>query len=239
MPLIKTKHEDIITTEQWTKLLNLAAKLDFEKTRRAPPYKLWMQATLAIDWLTGKRINEILSLKRKHFSFEDKMIKILFFVGKKKARSSPLEQLPYQKTRTIDHQAVPYILAYLDEYDRVNKSKEGYLFPAQTQQQYRVVHTTFLNGQGEKETREYEYTLPGGYVYEQTARYWLSKINKQLPENERIYFHWGRHTIGIKMARQGRSAWQIGEVLDDTERAATEYTKKAGGYAQEWTKETE
>ena len=41
------------------------------------------------------------------------------------------------------------------------------------------------------------------------------------------------------MAYQGRTAIQIAEVLDETVRAAIEYTKHAGGLGQEWTEETE
>ena len=74
---------------------------------------------------------------------------------------------------------------------------------------------------------------------EENAFYWLQKVNAQLPPEKRIYFHYGRHSIGIKMAYQGRSPYQIAEVLDETVDAALQYTKHASGYSSEWTKETE
>jgi len=189
--------------------------------------------------MTGKRINEVLQLRRKHIIITPKQIRIKFFVGKKKRRSSPIEQMPYQKAKTIHHKAVPYILEYLEEFDKVVDDEESRLFPANTKPRTRVVNTTFINGRGEEEKRRYEYRDPGGYVYQETARFWLSKINAKLPEDKRIYFHYGRHSIGIKMAYKGRTPYQIAEILDETVKAAIEYTKHAGGYSQEWTNETE
>lgn len=194
---------------------------------------------LAIDWLTGKRINEILILKRKDIAFTNKEIRIRFHVGKKHSRGSPIELQPYQKSRTIEHKAVPYIKKYLDEYDIQLIDKEAGLFFSNTLQRTRTVKTKFTNGKGEKETRQYQYTDQGGYVYEENARYWLGKINEQLPENKRLYFHYGRHSIGIKLAYQGKSDIEIAKILDETPQAALEYTKHAGGLGDEWTKETE
>jgi integrase len=239
MPLHKIKRQEEITAKEWKEILTIAGKLDFSQGSQIPPFKLWLQCVLAIIWLTGKRVNEVLKLKRKHVTFTETEIRIRFFVGKKRSRGSPIELMPYLKARTIEHKAVPYIQAYLAEFDKKVSDQDSPLFPANTQPRHRIVHTTFINRQGEKETRRYEYDDPGGYVYEENARYWLNKINEQLPEDKRIYFHYGRHSIGIKMAYQGRTPYQIAEVLDETVQSALAYTKHAGGYSQEWTKETE
>lgn len=149
-----------------------------------------------------------------------------------------MEQMPYQKVRTLDHKAVPYILKYLEEFDQKYKAS-GYLFPAKTQPRNRHIKTKYLDGAGLEQVGEYNYKDTGGYVYRQNATFWLNKINKQLPPSKRMYFHYGRHSIGIKMAYQGKSAIQIAAVLDETPRAAIEYTKHAGGLDQEWVNETE
>lgn len=239
MPKHKIKRQEEISAKEWKIILELAAELDYSRGTQLPRFKLWFQCVLAIVWLTGKRINEILQLKRKHVLFTEREIRIKFFVGKKHSRGSPIELMPYQKARTIAHKAVPYIQAYLAEYDKKITDEDRPLFPANTHSRQRTVHTTFINGKGESETREYTYQDYGGYVYEENARYWLNKINEQLPKDKRIYFHYGRHSIGIKMAYQGRTPYQIAEVLDETVQAALAYTKHAGGYGQEWTQETE
>jgi len=239
MPKHKIKRQEEISTEDWKQILKLARELNFSQASQVPKLQHWFSAVLAIIWLTGKRINEVLQLRRKHIILTPDQIRIKFFVGKKKSRKTPIEQMPFQKARTIKHQAVSYILEYLKEFDTKHKSQETRLFPANTQPRTRIVNTKFTNGEGEPETRQYTYRDSGGHVYSEHARFWLSKINKQLPKNKRIYFHYGRHSIGIKMAYQGRSAIQIAAVLDETPRAAVEYTKHAGGISQEWTNETE
>lgn len=238
MPRHKIVRQEEISAANWHKILKLANQLDFSQAYQVPKTKEWFSAVIAIIWLTGKRINEVLQLKRKHIIVTDNQIRIKFFVGKKRSRKSPIEMMPYQKARTIEHQAVSYILAYLNEYDK-NHEGEDYLFPANTQSRERKVTTKFINREGEHEKRSYTYTDIGGHVYPEHARFWLSKINRQLPKDQRIYFHYGRHSIGIKMAYQGKTPYQIAEVLDESVPAALSYTKHAGGYSQEWTNETE
>jgi len=239
MPKHKIQKQDEITTAEWTEILQTAENLKFANAYQVPPFQLWLSAVIVIDWLTGKRINEILSLKRRHITFTRTHIKIKFFVGKKHSRSGPLTLMPYQKTRNIKHKAVPYIQAYLAEFDKAISNQDNYLFPADTKPRQRKVRTSFINGRREKETRTYIYNDPGGYVYEENARFWLKKINEQLPPEKRLYFHYGRHNIGIKLAYQGKTPYDIAQILDTTERTALNYTKHAGGYGQEWTNETE
>jgi integrase len=239
MPRHKIKREEEIPTCNWKKIIELAEKIDYSNAQQVPPLQLWLSCVLALDWLFGKRINEILKLRRKNITFTATLIKVRFRVGKKRSKGSPIEMQPFQKSRSINHLAVPYIKKYLAEYDEKIGDPEGYLFPAETKSRTRVVHTTFTNSKGEKETREYVYNDKGGYVFEENARFWLKKINMQLPEEERIYFHYGRHNIGIKLAYQGKSDIVIAKILDESPRAALTYTKHAGGIDEEWTHETE
>lgn len=249
MPKHKIQKQDEIPTEDWHQLLALAKNLDFTKVRILPKIQIkekkklqviptWFSCVLAIIWLTGKRVNEVLSLRRRQIIFINDEIRIKFFVGKKRSRGSPLELQPYQKARNIKHQAVPYIQEYLEIFDQFFKESD-YLFSAKTQPRHRIIHTKFINGQQKEETRQYDYDDYGGYVYEENARYWLKLINEKLPKNKRIYFHYGRHSIGLKMAFKGCTPYQIADVLDETVNAALAYTKHAGGYSLEWTRETE
>jgi integrase len=239
MPKHVIKKSDEIPTSDWHKICKVAAKLDYTKGHVLPPFQLWLSCILAIDWLTGKRINEILTLRRKSIFFTENEIRIKFLVGKKRSRGAPTELIPYLKARNIKHQAVPYVQAYLKEYDKKITDLEEYLFPAKTMPRTRIVKTKFTNGKGEKETRSYIYQDKGGYIYEENARRWLIKVNEKLPKSKQIYFHFGRHNIGIKLAYQGKSDIEIANVLDETPRAAISYTKHAGGLNLDWTKETE
>lgn len=239
MPKHKINRIDEVPTSNWYKLIKHAKILDFSKATTTPKIQSWLACVIAIDWLTGKRINEILSLRRNAIIITDSQIRIKFFVGKKRSKGSPLELQPYQKAKTINHKAVPTILEYLDEYDKIIGDKEGYLFPANTHPEVRRVTTKFINGQQQEEKRTYVYNIPGGYVKEQTARFWLSKVNEQLPKNEQIYFHYGRHNIGIKLAYQGKNDHDIAKILDTTVRTASRYTEHAGGFGSEWTDEIE
>jgi integrase len=239
MPKHKIEREEEIKTENWQKILTLAETLDFSNSYQTPNFQHWFSAVLAIDWLTGKRINEILTLHRKDIVITQTEIRLRFHVGKKLSKTAPIERQPFQKNRNINHKAVPYIQKYLEEYDKIVQTKEEYLFPAHTQPRTRNVNTTSKNGKNQDETRPYTYTDPGGYVYEENARFWLNKINLQLPPEERIYFHYGRHSIGIKLAYQGKSDIEIARILDETPKAALEYTKHAASIGDAWTKETE
>ena len=242
MPYHKIQKQEEIGTEDWKLILKLSSEINFSQAYQVPKHQHWFQCVLAIIWLTGKRINEVLQLKRKHIMFTPKTkpteIRIKFFVGKKRSRGSPIEQMPYQKARTVKHKAVPYIQEYLEEFDTTHNQEDN-LFPANTKPRTRKINTKFINGKGEEETRAYTYDYEGGYVRQENARFWFSKVNNQLPKSKRIYFHYGRHSIGIKLAYQGKTPYQIAEILDETVRAAIEYTKHAGGYSQEWTQEIE
>jgi len=248
MPFHKIVRGEEIPTSNWHQLISTANQLDYSKARKIPgvyvgeryvSFQCWLGCVLAVAWLTGKRIDEILRLKRDRIRFSETQVKIRFHVGKKKTRSAPIELFEFQKTRTINHQAVPYIQQYLKEYDLYISDSESYLFLASTEPYLRTVNTRFVNGRGEQEVRRYSYECLGGYVRQETARGWLAKVNCRLPENRRIYFHYARHNIGIKLAYEGASPLVIAEVLDETPNRAIAYTKHAAGLSNPWTQQTE
>lgn len=239
MPKHKTIRTEEISPENWGALLKEAKALKTPNNGKCPAVPGWLAAVLAIDWLTGKRINEILRLKRRDILFTDGQIRIRFLVGKKRGKKAPLELQPYQKARTIKHKAVPWIREYLKDYDEKHETKEGYLFPANTAPRVRRVNTSWTDGEGQPQTGHYEYKDPGGYVYPENARYYLRLVNNGVKPEYRIYFHYGRHSIGIQQAYKGKTHIQIAAILDETPRAAEAYTKHAGGFAESWTNETE
>lgn len=238
MPKHTIVRTEEISPENWAALLDVAGNLNTEPGK-CPKTKGWLSCVLAIDWLTGKRINEILRLKRRDIIFTKEQIRIRFLVGKKRTRKSPLTLQPYQKARTIKHKAVPYIQKYLEAYDKDHENKEGHLFEANTPPRTRRVTSSWIDGQGQPQTKEYSYPDPGGYIYPENARYYLGLVNNGVKPEYRIYFHYGRHSIGIQQAYKGKSHIQIAAILDETPRAAEAYTKHAGGLSESWTNETE
>ena len=239
MPRHKIERQEEVSTANWKQILTLAEHLDFSQARMVPPFQYWLSGCLALDWINGKRINEILTLKRKSITTTETQIKFRYHIGKKRSRGAPIELQPYQKNRNINHQAVPYILRYLEEYDNKISDQDTYLFPVNTQPRTRTVTTKFTNGKGEQQSKTYTYQDQAGHLYEENAQFWLTKINLQLPPNKRLYFHYGRHNIGISQAYKGRSDIQIADILDETPRAALEYTKHARGLSEDWSRETE
>jgi len=94
-------------------------------------YGLWFQACLAIAWLFGKRISEILTLKREDCSFDSEYIHIRFLVLKKSRRKKTGQKISKdeyeRKNRFLKRISVknPYAHYIIDHLDQV---ETGWLF---------------------------------------------------------------------------------------------------------------
>jgi integrase len=114
MPKIKTKRNDILRKKEILAMLKIADP--------------WLAAAIAIAWIFGKRVNEILRLDVDSIRIDDKFLYIRFFVSKKKIRTDVPVPRPYLKRISLTHLGVPYILRY------VQTVKEGLLFPDMSRQ---------------------------------------------------------------------------------------------------------
>lgn len=112
MPKIKTKRDDILRQQETLKII--------EKAQQVAD---WLPCCIALLWMFGKRISEVLQLKRENIYVDDRYLYVRFFVSKKKARKDPPVPKPYLKRISLKHIGVPYVLAHLE------KVKEGPLFP--------------------------------------------------------------------------------------------------------------
>ena len=224
MPLIKTKRKEfIIYKPEWVRTLKKANKL----------VGIWLSCWLAFDCIFGKRRREICRLKRNDIWIENNFLYVRFYVGKKKKRRGIIDQLPYTKYKTLDHYAMPYILYYLKKYDEAIGLKDGYIFPANTKATTHTVNTSFINGKGEVETREYTYNYAGGYRNPNTMHYYIKKVNKD------IWCHLARHSVATKSAEKGSSEYDISKILDVTPRTASKYVHHGTGYTKKWASETD
>ena len=82
----------------------------------------WLQCVIALAWMFGKRINEILRLKREDVYTEGDYLYARFLVGKKKSREDQPIPKPYLKRISLTNPYCEYVLAYIKEI------KEGYIF---------------------------------------------------------------------------------------------------------------
>jgi hypothetical protein len=232
MPKIKVVRQDFIRLPEWIETLDKATSLDFKHAYQIPPFQHWLSAMTALGWMFGKRIHEVLRLAREDLWVENRKLHVKFRVGKKRSKFDSLEWMPYVKKATTKHKGWPYLKAYLDEFDRANTTKKGYLFPANTLAQTLNVTTKFKNKKGEVEARSYTYTRSGGYVRSSTASFWLKKANKN------IWFHLARHSKGASIAEDGGTEIEIAAVLDCTTRTAARYTKHSPKLAERWESKT-
>jgi len=90
--------------------------------RKAESVGLWLQCLIALAWVFGKRVSELLRLRRDDFRKDDNFLYVRFLVLKKKSRRESGIPRPFMKKISLSHPAVPYILAYLKTVEA------GYIF---------------------------------------------------------------------------------------------------------------
>jgi len=112
MPKVKTKRNDILRQKEVLGML--------EKSKE----ESWLQCLIALAWVFGKRINELLKVKREDIWVDNRFLYCRFQVSKKRTRKDTPIPRPYLKRITLRHLGVEYILTY------VSKVKGGVLFPS-------------------------------------------------------------------------------------------------------------
>jgi len=95
------------------------------------PGMAW-QCLIAIMWLYGKRISEIIPLKTRAVRIDLNYLTILFLVLKKRAKKDPGIQYPFLKRVTLDNEYTKYVLAWWNQV----KDKEYLFSRSQTKMGY-------------------------------------------------------------------------------------------------------
>ena len=181
----------------------------------------WLQCLIALAWIFGKRINEILRLRQDDIWTDEKFLYVRFFVSKKKSRRSTPIPERYVKRITLKHLGVPYILSYIDTI------QDGYLFPDPTQKE-KIIRT--YNKQYEK---WYEYKIEGGHVSRHRAKYLLKKINPK------AWLHLFRESLATEMAEHGATEEKLMHWFDwDDPRTAHRYVKRGTKLTEELSERT-
>lgn len=178
---MKFKHtfsqEDILDWPKVEALIDKAGRKGIKSKRN--------QCLVALAWVFGKRIHEILRLKREDFDIGEQYLYVTFRVGKKRKKNTPVERT-WTKKIALSHPAVKYVLAH------VQPIQKGYIFASNRVESEKYWRT--VNNQGE--VVEYFYPRPGGYLSLTQA----SRIIKSL--DERLYWHFFRYSLATQMARK-------------------------------------
>ncbi|MDH5765044.1 MAG: site-specific integrase [Gammaproteobacteria bacterium] len=112
MPKVTTKRDDILRPSEITDMLESAK------------YEPWLQCLVCILAVFGKRISEVIKLKRSDIWFDDTYLFVQFNVLKKASKKADSMPKPYLKRKTRKHAFVKPIIRYIIGVEK------GYLFPS-------------------------------------------------------------------------------------------------------------
>jgi len=186
-----------------------------------------MKCIIALLWIFGKRINEILRLKREDIWIDDRFLYVRFTVSKKRhRREAPIPETYLKKIR-LDHPYVPYILRW------VERIREGYIFPSWSRAKKVKVRTKYENREGKTVTGEYEYVIEGGHLTRQRVYQLLKKINPD------AWLHLFRESLATYMAERGASEEELMHWFDWSDiRTAHKYVKRGTKLIEKWAERT-
>lgn len=217
MPKIKAKRGDILRKPEIDDMLEKAHSLYNGKR---------LQCIIALAWMFGKRINEILRLKREGIWVEGDYLYVRFLVSKKKERHQTAVPKPFLKRIRLEHPYTSYVLGYLEFLEK-KKIKKGYIFPSYGKDR------TFRVKWKDKETGEikkvYEYQKEGGYLSDARVKQQLKQINPD------AWWHLFRESLATYMAEHGATEEDLMHWFDwDRVDTAHQYVKRGTKLTEKW-----
>jgi integrase len=199
---VKTKRNDILRSFEINKMLE-----------QAEP---WLQCAIALAKLFGKRINEILRIRREEIYTEEQHLYVRFFVGKKTDRKETPVPKPYLKRITLRNPYCKYILQYIEPI------KEGYIFPSSTKPRLKRFYDKKM-----KIWREYQ--KEGGHISPEAAYYHLKKLAPN------TWWHLFRESLATEMSERGASEEKLMNWFDwDRVDTAHDYVKRGTKLTEEY-----
>lgn len=212
MPKITTERDDILRKPEIDSMLRDTSSI-YNGER--------LQCIIALAWMFGKRINEILKLKRADIWVQGDFLFARFLVSKKKTRKdSPLPK-PFLKRIRVDHPYVPYVLSW------INKAKEGYLFPSHRGSS--MLRVKLKHKETGEVIKVYEYEREGGYLTPRRVRQQLKQVNPK------AWWHLFRESLATHMAEEGATEEDLMHWFDwDRVDTAHEYVKRGTKLTEKW-----
>jgi len=220
LPKILTEHSDILREHDVEAMLTLIDALakrrepviyihidERGKEQREPitiHYKM-IKALICVAYLFGKRISEILPIKRKDVYTKRGYLYIRFLVLKKKTRESLA--MPIMKVKRVSvrkqHQFVIPIIAYVQTLTLT----EMPLFPGRSRPHKQIVKVKDPKTGEIKKVYEYEVKHEGIM-----SRQHAYKIFKAL--NKEAYPHWFRHSLATQLSEDGATGVELKHWFD-------------------------
>ena len=216
MPKVKVNRTDILRKPEVDAMLEKAGSVYMGER---------LQCMIALAWIFGKRIREILRLKREDIWTDDRFLYVRFTVSKKRGRQ-PVHSMYVKKIR-LDHPHVPYILNW------VNRIGEGYIFPGYTRPRKVKVKARWKGRDGEVKEKQYEYEWEGGHLSDARARQLIKQVNPQ------AWWHFFRESVATQMAEVGATEEELMHWFDWSDpRVAHAYVKRGTKLIEKWADRT-
>ena len=229
MPKIKTKREDVLRNNEVDEMLQKLSGKDvirgeYETTLHDKPITQTFnipcrmtECLIALLWLFGKRIREVLKLKRKDVWARGNSLYVRFHVLKKKSREDEAIPKRYLKRITLENPYTKYVLGYV----KAIKDPETYLFHGRSKDRVRKV---------KMKKKVYVYHLKNeGMMSPEKA--W--KIIKFL--NPKAWCHLFRHSIATQMAEEGATEDELMDWFDwSRSDTAHDYVKRGPRLIEKW-----
>lgn len=216
MPKIKTKRSDILRKREILETVKKAEEKEMP----------WLSCMIGLACIFGKRINEIINLRKDQILTDDKFLIVRFRVSKKRDRDTPIP-IYHLKRKTLKHPLVPFILKY------VKSIEDGYLFPSEREESMVKQKITVTTKAGESKELQYEYVVPGGFLSRQLALYYLKKIAPNW------WWHLCRESLATSMAEDGATEEELMHWFDwETPNSPHKYVKRGTKLTEKWSERT-
>jgi len=212
LPKVKTQRLDVIRQPEVKSVIE-----------QAEP---WLACMIALAIIFGKRISEIIRLKRNEVYWDDTHLYVRFLVGKRRKQKGALPEY-FLKRITLQHELTKYVLDY------VSTIKDGFIFSFDRAEQ--KIHLTIkeMDGRIYEPALEYDYVVPRGFMSRQLAYYYLKKIAPDW------WWHLCRETLATRMAEKGASEEDLMHWFDwETPTSPHKYVKRGTKLTEKYSERT-
>jgi integrase len=214
VPRIKVQRADVLRKPEIDAMLERAGGVYMGER---------LQCIIALAWLFGKRIKEILRLKREDVWTDSRFLYVRFHVEKKPRKREPPIPRPYVKKIRLDHPYVPYVLNW------ISRIGEGYVFQGDTKPRTFRVKAKWIGRDGKPVEKEYEYKIEGGHLSDARVR----QLLKQVYPN--AWWHLFRESLATHMAEMGATEEELMHWFDWSDpKTAHAYVKRGTKLIEKW-----
>jgi len=220
LSIVKVKHDDILRVDDVKSMLELLDALQVarkpvlysykdkegkQQTEEITVHYGMIKALVCILYLFGKRITEVLGLKRKDLWTKYGYLYVAFNILKKKSRTELA--MPKRKVKRVSVKAQHIFVSPIIDYVKGLTDMEMPLFPGRSYPHTRIIRVK------DKETgeikKEYRYEFKREGLMSRVHAY---KVLKGL--NIEAYPHWFRHSLATELAELGFTPHELKDWFD-------------------------